>query len=409
MELNPSKEDISKFIILTRKLLEDPNIPFEVIKNKIDLLKKHFSYIINPLINKYRGIEFSKEEITGLINTALCNYLLIWLENSQNTKQVAYSFTLGKYSLENKEESNENPEEIPSLDSPYVSSIYRGIKIYRDNIIVQNTQAKREKTSYKRLPYSANKYTKYNFLELAFAEMHEKKYMEFYRLFYLQKKPLETLGENKDLYDIGYIYRQFDLFINEVICSPTEKLYTIKSLLLYKLEYTYRLIFVAHISKYIKDNNIDLSSELPTILNAYYMRKNLTEMTDGIHISPFVQKYNSLISLAFQNKSTENELKKILIARDIVTDSLALYNSIFPERICCKWTNDDFSDAAIFLKTDYNISDMLGQLNFDDFDSNTFDNIKMIYLNLGLIDLENFNFAREELQKKAKQRNKKKK
>ena len=341
---------------------------------------------------KYINVEFTREEIINLRNCAIIKYLLIWIENSRNTSQTTYSFVKQKYSLSSEQKRKKKGEYILEVDESYRKQIERAIEKLKNNYFVQEKQAKLENTKHK-------KSDRINFIDLCFAESYANYELSLYKLLYINKEPLMTRHNTNDEKGIKVGYKDFEKFLKGIINEKSDRLFTIKSLLFYKLETTYRFVFGAKLGQYMYERKIDINSKIPNSLNVFYQRICCIDLKNGIEISPFVMNYDSIISSAFKGNINDYYETKILEARKIIGKTLTGYCKYFEAYRYCEWAEEDFVNAANFLKKDFNIIESVSQLDLNDYtDSKSpsiFDYIKDVFLNLGLYDNDLLFWCRE--------------
>ena len=375
--------------------------------NKIQIFREHFFCIINALINQQKDLYFSKEEVFDMVNAAVCNYLLIWIENARNTRQTGYSFSKQKYFLSENQQRHKTGEDTLETDSAEITRIYRGLDVYKENVSLY-TQVKNRTTK-----HDANQKTEYNFIELCFAEAYSQYKLDIYTYLFLRKKPLEIISNVKKDSAVELGYEQFFSFIEGITKENSDRLFTIKSLFLFKLECTFRFIFAYQIAEYTKDNNISINTPIPEKMHIYYKRIDRIGYLSGTSISNFITYNKEIIDAVYNDRITDKLEHKIYTARMILDKAQSLFISLFPQNIYCEWTEDDFCDAASFLKHDYKILDllMIAKINNknikEDIDlPSKYDYIKHIYLESKFIDEDKLYYARNILRKKAEEKNK---
>lgn len=396
-----AKENIKTLeSILKNVMPKIPNGDFINSSNRIVTLKEHFKCIVEGILPIYhKDINFSQSEITEIINMAIIDFLLIWIENAENTKQNTYSFAKQKYALSSEQKRHKRGEDILDVDEKYRAKLNRIIEKLNNNYLLNEINSKRNGVKIKQPSHIENK--EFNFIDLCFVETYAKGELSLYKLLYINKEPFVRRHNETIKKDINKGYKDYVRFLNGISKEDSDRLYVIKSLLFFKLESTYRWTFGAKLGQYMYDNKIDITVKIPNELDSFYNRQKNWGFINGIDISPFIKNYDSIITSAYKEKLDENAMSKILLTRFIVEEITAIYCHLFHNYIKINWTKKDFSNAAIFLKEDYNISEVLAQLSLKNYTCyetpSVFDYIKTVFLNLGLYDTNELSWARDNI------------
>ena len=89
--------------VLRVALSEISNEEFSQSSNKVRVLKEQLKCIFKGILplfeEKNKNIEFSEFEKSEMINFAVIQFLLFWIENANNAKQKIYSFAKQNYAL----------------------------------------------------------------------------------------------------------------------------------------------------------------------------------------------------------------------------------------------------------------------------------------------------------------------
>ncbi len=394
--------------ILGVALQEISNEEFSESSNKVQMLRKHFKCIFKGILPLYKeknkDINFSESEETGMINFAIIQFLLFWIENAKNAKQKIYSFSKQNYALTEELKRHKEGDDTLDVDEAKRSEIDRGAKKIKNNILLSSEQAKFEGTNFHEPQFFKD--NKYNFIELCFSELYSEYISTLYKLLYLNKHPLETTHHTNDEKGIITGYEEYQRFLQGVVDEKSDRLFAINGLLFFKLEYSFRWIFGAKIGKYMYDNNLDINSNLPQELIPFFSRIPNPGYINGINLSPFVKEYDDIINLAFKGVSDEKIANKIFLSRMIIEECLAIYCSLFKDNVYCELKDSDFKNIADFLKNEYHIEDVLLQLNLSNYEyqesPSVFDYIKAVFLNLGLYDTELLSWARDNIKNPKK-------
>jgi len=394
--------------ILRVALLEISNEEFSESSNKVQMLRKQFKCIFKGILPLYKekntDIEFTESEETEMINFAIIQFLLFWIENAKNAKQKIYSFAKQNYALTEDLKRHKNGEDTLDVDEEKRSEITRASNKLKNNILLSVEQAKIQETNFHEPQFFKDK--KYNFIELCFSKLYAEYISSLYKLLYLNKHPLETTHHTTDKKGIALGYKEYRKFLQDIANEKTDKIFAIGCLLFFKLECSFRWVFGARLGEYMHKEQIDISSELPKTLAPFYMRIENNGYIKGISISPFIIKYDNIINSAFKDEYNEKLANKIFVTRMILEEILVIYCSIFKDNIFCELKDSDFANIADFLKKDYNIIDVLSQLNLSNYNyyekPSVFDYIKSVFLKLGLYDTELLSWARNNIKNPKK-------
>lgn len=405
--LNIALHDASTRIIGLESILrvvlqEISNEEFSQSSNKVRIITEQLKCIFKAILPLYKeknkDIEFLEAEETKMVNFAIIQFLLFWIENANNAKQKIYSFTKQNYSLTDELKRHKNGEDTLDVDEAKRSEMSRASNKLKNNILLSAEQAKFEGTNFHEPQFFKDK--KYGFIELCFSEIYSEYISTLYKLLYLNKHPLETTHHTNDEKGIKTGYEEYQRFLKG-ITEKSDRIFAISGLMFFKLEYSYRWVFGAKIGKYMYDNNLDINSKLPKELTAFFIRIPNPGYINGINLSPFVKEYDDIINLAFKGVSDDKIANKIFLSRMIIEECLAIYCSIFKDNIYCELADSDFTNIADFLKNEYHIEDALLQLDLSNYEyqesPSVFDYIKAVFLNLGLYDTELLSWARDNI------------
>lgn len=417
-QINNMQKNKSKIKKETRKMLNELTIVYKQQNqtNHIDVIRFQLKQCLDAFIAYNYNYKFTEDEIDELLNTAVFTYLSIWLENAKNTCQTDVFFVEQPYALSSEKERGKVGKNLFNARSCDITRIDRGLNILKDNIILQNEQAKKAGEHYSRIHYSKKKSVKYGFLDLCFADEYTNDKLELYKLFFLNKAFFENRSKNVSKYAIKEGYKQFYTFLKSIVNAKTDRLFVIKSMLFYKLEYTYRFLFTAKMGVYLKTNKIDVSTPIPDIIKVYCSRIVHNSWMNGTSVSKLLSEYDSLISTAYNGNKIDYS-SKIIQARMLIDITLSLHLFIYPKRIYDDWTKEDFHNSALFLKNQFKIEDIIESLNISEFENDKktknlnsiSDYIYKIYTDMQLIDADLLQLGRDNLKQKSMKRNKKKK
>lgn len=385
--------------ILKNVLPKIPNGNFVTSSNRIVTLKKHFKYIMDGIFTCYQfgDVKFSKKEITEMKNLAILNFLIIWIENATNTKQNTNSFAKQSYAFTSEQTRHKRGKDMFEVDEKYRAKLNRSMEKLKNSYLLNKRNNKEKNSEH----YHDLEKCVYNFIELCFAETYAKGELYLYKTLFINKEPFVNRHHESLKKDINKGYKDFSRFLNGILEENSDRIFVIKSLFLYKLELAYRWIFGAKLGQYMYDKGIDINKKIPDEINVFYNDRKNMGFINGVDISPFIKKYDSIIKYAYEGKLVENDMLKILAARFVIEGILAIYCNLFNSYIETEWTEKDFINAATFLKEEYKITEVFKQLNLNDYTCyetpSVYDYIKAVFLNLGLYDNELLNFSRDNM------------
>lgn len=369
------------------------------IRETIDLIRKNKKYA--PVF----GL-LGRDTEDRIYHILLLHQLLAWLGNDETCSQTLYEFINKPYHLTDKEPLP------PELFDSRKNALKRAADVYRANIALRNTQAIREESTYKRAPYKKDNKTLYNYLELSFIDAYSLHQLYLYERLVRDRQKNITTQKLRDGYE------QLNELLKGIREAQSDKEFVVLALGFFNFEITYRFLFMAKISMYVKQNKKGRQSEhlpFPELINFFIVRQEYTlpcnnEKTDGEHLkaglSPLFKNQNEFIKLAFERdpeskfcKNSPTYATYLCSFKGFILTSLDACNKENLSKFSESWTDADFSAAAKFLREDYRFLDELEELNLDDLD---YDYIKFLYDNQGFYDQEEKKFADENAMKTEK-------
>ncbi len=340
----------------------------------------------------------------------LLHHLLIWLKSDTTCSQTLYEFINKPYHLTDKEPLP------PELFDSRKNALQRARDVYRANLALRATQASREESTYKRAPYEKDDKTLYNYSALAFIDAYSLNKLYLYKLLIRDRqKNITTEKLRKG-------YKQLNELLKGIKEAQSDKEFVVLALSFFHFEITYRFLFMAKISIYVKQNKNSKQNEhlpLPKLIEAFIGRQdcNISKINYKNHndrpvsILPlFFRRQNEFIKFAFEleSKSEFYQLFGHTASQDYECLKGFVILFYYFQELCRSknlskfsesWTDADFSAAAKFLREDYRFLDELEELNLDDLD---YDYIKFLYDNQGFYDQEEKKFADENAMKTEK-------
>lgn len=393
-----------KNIIVLREIFK-AKIKSVLYPNYIAEISASFNLLIQWRLSAY-NINLKNDEIESLVNYAVLYYLHIWFENAANLKQTTNSFSKQKYALTSEQRRHKSLEDDLYADDVEVSRLNRNMVVLFENYELWDNLFHPENVNTQK-----NKKRQYNFIDLCFADCYSKKELNIYKEFYFRKKALKNLSIRINKSGIERGYEQYSLFLKNIINAESDREFVTKCLLFYKLEYTYRFLFAFKIASYMKENNMDLTIEVPRSLFPYYCRHTFMKQW----ISPFISEYDLIIPLAYENRLNSSIQEKITTCIRIISEVSNIYIAMYPQQYKNSWFDKDFKCATKFLKDKFNIQSVLSSFNIKSFndkedpdDVTIYDYIEKLYTKLGFVDIDALIYAHDSLKSKSKQRNKRK-
>ena len=347
----------------------------------------------------------SDEHVNDIIASLITfQYLYYWLENDPNSKQTIESFAMKKYVTLAESESCDIYCDIdPDEFDHYIARLKKAEKIYRRNRAMRNEQAKAEgDKKYRRAAYKTNGTIKYDFVTLCSLDFIQQDF--FYLLKWLERK-FGSGHRYKKIERLNYGYTMLDEMIHHISSIKSHKEFVISCFAFYEYENTYRFLLYARIAKYMKDHNIDINQQCPSLIEAFVSR----DASMDVRCSPFITNYDLVIKSAFESSDGGFYSNFTTLIRYIFGDCFHMYISLYPIKELGTWTSSDYDNATEFLATDYNIFDSLNplEINFSKENEETcpeypsyFDYIMKMYQNNSYIDQSLLNIVWKKVVKK---------
>lgn len=340
----------------------------------------------------------------------LLHHLLIWLGSDATCSQTLYEFINKPYHLTDKEPLP------PELFDSRKNALQRAANVYRANLALRGTQAIREESPYTRAPYEKDGKTLYNYLDLSFIDAYSLHQLYLYEHLVRARQKNITTKKLRDGYE------QLNELLKGIREAHSDKEFVVLALSFFHFEITYRFLFMAKISMYIKQNKKGKQNEhlpLPLLITAFMARRTYNyapvhyKNHNGTptHSSLFFRNLNKFIKFAFELEyNFEYHQSGQLTKRQKYIDLLCVFREYFSYSLeVCRnenmpkfsksWTDADFSAAAKFLREDYRFLDELEELNLDDLD---YDYIEFLYNNHDFYDQDEKKFADENAMKTEK-------
>lgn len=389
------------------KSVIEKNVAKNHTTDRIDNIQIGLNVIVQLLCARY-GVVFSEQEIALLADYAIFLYLNIWLEADKNAKQNISSFVMQPYISNSEKKRHRVGEDVLSVDTSKCSRMYRACVAFRDMIALQNEQAKEEGRGYKRAPYiNADNETEYSFVDLCFMDYYQQGWLGLLMLYFYRKKGLYTSTLKSGL-DVEY--GCFNKIIEDIFKTEDDKAFVIKCIQFWKLEYTFRFCFVRKLAMYMMEHSVSEQCKLPVVLNLYYKRYHIEgDFISAITTAPYIHNYDQVIENAFSKLPSFFDETGIVLGRQILHESVAIYNEIYPAQKQDSWMSRDYVRTACFLRNNFNILEYLETMrlkNDNGFSKKIYNGFLQNLYYKHFVESGILDGVRERLKLKAEKRNK---
>ena len=397
----PLEDHIHIIMETVRKIKQSDTNKIAKIESCLDMMVD-----LAVIILDYRGYQYLQSEKKSCIRIALLSILEIWLCNDESITKTIYR----------------RAQDNGDVDKVLEQGFRRAEAILRDNIALQNEQAKMEGIAYKRMPYKKNSKTLYDLVDLAFMEKYADGINGIYDQIYYNKDSMnkdngtvlekwceayDNLNKlSKKILDIKNNYKELFYSKKNSSINTDEALSYISTFLFFiKFEKTHRPIYVARLAKYIQENGYsvdDINMDVLQIsLNRY--KTNQIVLTNS---SALFFGYDENFSMLFK-KNAElvncyNEI--VLMRRKLIDDILLLFNKYVGFSFLDKCKEDDIRYAVQYITNLTSVDELFEPVVVKATDAQHIKNIQSIY-NSDIFKQECMQQTRKKLRKKRKLRN----
>ena len=239
-----------------------------------------------------------------------------------------------------------------------------------------------------------------NFIQWRFVDAVEKGYLSLYDLLLLDKVGLSD--SNNDSILEGY--RQYERMLHDIKREANDRKFTIYCMQYYSFENTYLFAFIARLTKFMKGAGISPQESLPKFFKFAMQRFHGNQSL----CSPFFRDFDANFQIIYDKSRRFDIDNPVLLNRCLISDIVRIYIDMFPVSKLDPWTENDFREAAEFLRDEdgYNINKALEPLEID---LSHCEYIKHLFNNDTFVDNISFAAARRVLQEKRRARKKEKK
>ena len=346
-----SIQEIDRAIEQLRNIFESTHKTSEL--SEVKRIKKLAIFSYNAVLGHYgASYPFSQAMTDHMINLAVVLYLEKWLEDDKKCRQNLYAFAGTPY-------RDRQRELRKKYDTSFSRTYYKALQ--RSENVLYNMQKQRaeqaiqEKSSIKSWPNMEHQRREHDFITLRFLELYANGRLALFRLLALRMELMGTISNKKNNQALIDAYNEYDLIFEDAKKEDDDKKYVISCIQLRKFESAFRFHLMAKIAEYMLINKPTFKPhKCQNFLAVWGRYERQALFSSGITANePFdVLLYDQEIPFVFGETDIS---ASVMLWRNLLSDVFNSMLLLYPTKDHLPWSEEDFSEAAAFFKTDYPI------------------------------------------------------